>query len=247
MSCRALWACLLFCNILGLVNAFHGAFLAAVGGFGLLKTVEVSTEGVAVEGPGTGKSSIRPSSNDQLEDGLAATTSCSANCSSMVLKGESGGEGRESGTPTRMAWTVVIGYSAFNYSTKAAMEGDTLVDKEGSRAIHAGAGSLFILIGPVIRTPSLWSSVILVFQWFMLCSMNVISTWWILYIWRHLIIRERGALSEAFLSSILVVDTFLFLGFAVSEDGIIDHQLVFASIGVFFASSLFRCHDGLIP
>ena len=106
MSCRALQACLLFCNILDLVNAFHGAFLAAVRGFGLLKTVEVSTEWVAVEWPGTGKSSIRPSSNDRLEEGLAVTTSSSANCSPMVLKGESGGEGRESGMPAGMAWTV---------------------------------------------------------------------------------------------------------------------------------------------
>ena len=56
-----------------------------------------------------------------------------------------------------------------------------------------------ILIGYVSRTPSLWTSVMLVFHWLMLSSMNVISTGWILYIWRHLGIQERSILSKAFL------------------------------------------------
>ena len=45
ISSKALWACLLFCNILGFVNIFCGAFLASVGGFFLLKTVVVSIWG----------------------------------------------------------------------------------------------------------------------------------------------------------------------------------------------------------
>ena len=35
---------------------------------------------------------------------------------------------------------------------------------------------LLILIGPISRTASLWTSVMLVFHWLMLSSMNVIST-----------------------------------------------------------------------
>ena len=58
---------------------------------------------------------------------------------------------------------------------------------------------LLILIGPVSRTPYLWTSTMLVFHWLMLSSMDVISTGWILYIWRHLRIQEWGTLSKAFL------------------------------------------------
>ena len=57
---------------------------------------------------------------------------------------------------------------------------------------------LMLLSGPVSRTPSLWTSVMAVFHWPMLSSMNVISTEWILYIWRHLSIQEWGTLSKAF-------------------------------------------------
>ena len=44
--------------MLGFVKVFLGAFTAAVGGFGFLKADKV----VTVEGPGTGGSSITPSS-----------------------------------------------------------------------------------------------------------------------------------------------------------------------------------------
>ena len=55
---------------------------------------------------------------------------------------------------------------------------------------------LLILICPVSRTPSSWTSVMLVFHWLMLSS---ISTGWILYIWRLLSIQERVTLSKDFM------------------------------------------------
>ena len=109
---------------------------------------------------------------------------------------------------------------------------------------HPGISPLLIVISPVSRTPSFWTSVMLVFHCLMLLSMNVISTGWILYIWRDLSIREWGTLSKAFLKSIQDVDKFFFLFLQFSKVALLIINRSLHPLQSFFPPLCSCGHDG---